>query len=111
MAPDSPRADASADLKPFTGQHAVVTGGGRGIGAAIAEHLAARGASVTLIGRSEGPVAAHKKLLTERYTVPVEAVTADVTDAAAVEAGFKKAVSALGPVQILVNNAGRGESM
>ncbi|HEY7608873.1 MAG TPA: SDR family NAD(P)-dependent oxidoreductase [Alphaproteobacteria bacterium] len=111
MAPDRPHSDATADLKPFTGQHAVVTGGGRGIGAAIAEHLAARGASLTLIGRSREPLEAHRARLAARYTVPVEAVTADVTDAARVAAGFAAAVKALGPVQILINNAGRGESV
>ena len=109
--PDLPRTDATVDLKPFTGQHAVVTGGGRGIGAAIAEHLAARGAALTLIGRSKEPVEAMKARINARYTVPVEAVTADVTDAAQVAAGFAAAVRALGPVQILINNAGRGESM
>jgi NAD(P)-dependent dehydrogenase (short-subunit alcohol dehydrogenase family) len=108
---DLPRPDQTADLKPFTGQHAAVTGGGRGIGAAIAEHLAARGASLTLLGRTKEPLEAMKARLHDRYTVPVEAVTADVTDAAQVAAAFDKAKAALGPVQILVNNAGRGESM
>ncbi|MGH7004557.1 MAG: SDR family NAD(P)-dependent oxidoreductase, partial [Alphaproteobacteria bacterium] len=110
MAPDQPQTDAMADLRPFTGQHAVVTGGGRGIGACIAEHLAARGASLTLIGRTPGPVEAQKARLHARYTVPVEAVAADVTDAGQVADAFKKSIAALGPVQILVNNAGRGES-
>jgi NAD(P)-dependent dehydrogenase (short-subunit alcohol dehydrogenase family) len=108
---DQPRPGATADLKPFTGQHALVTGGGRGIGAAIAEHLAARGAALTLLGRSPGPIEAMKARLNSRYTVPVEAVAADVTDAAEVARAFAAATAALGPVQLLVNNAGRGESM
>jgi len=111
MPPDQPTAEFSADLKPFTGQHALVTGGGRGIGAAIAEHLAARGASLTLLGRTRDGLEAQKAKLHERYTVPVEAVTADVTDPAQVAAAFEKAKAALGAVQILVNNAGRGESV
>ena len=111
MAPDLPRPDAETDLKPFTGQHAVVTGGGRGIGAAIAEHLAARGAALTLIGRTAAPIEAQKARLAARYTVPVEAATADVTDAAQVAKAFAQATAALGPVQILINNAGRGESV
>ena len=111
MPPDPPLADSSADLAPFTGQHAVVTGGGRGIGAAISEHLAARGASLTLVGRSKEPLVAMKARLAQRYTVPVETATADITDAAQVAAAFAGAAKALGPVQILVNNAGRGESM
>lgn len=109
--PDQPSADFSADLKPFTGQHALVTGGARGIGAAISEHLAARGAAVTLLGRSAAPLEEHKARLVSRYAVPVAAVTADITDAAQVAAAFAAAVKAQGPVQILVNNAGRGESM
>jgi NAD(P)-dependent dehydrogenase (short-subunit alcohol dehydrogenase family) len=113
---DLPRRDAAElsqapDVKPFTGQHAVVTGGGRGIGAAIAEHLAARGASLTLIGRSAGPLEEHKARLAGRYTVPIATATADVTDAAQVAKAFAAATDALGPVQVLVNNAGRGESM
>ena len=64
---DLPRPDETADLKPFTGQHAAVTGGGRGIGAAIAEHLAARGASLTLLGRTKEPLEAMKARLRERY--------------------------------------------
>jgi NAD(P)-dependent dehydrogenase (short-subunit alcohol dehydrogenase family) len=110
MPNDQPSADFSADLKPFTGQHAVVTGGGRGIGAAISEHLAARGASITLLGRSRAPLDAMKARL-DRYAVPVDGVTADITDAAEVAAAFAAAVEARGPVHILVNNAGRGESM
>jgi NAD(P)-dependent dehydrogenase (short-subunit alcohol dehydrogenase family) len=109
--PSPPRADFSADLKPFTGQHALVTGGARGIGAAISEHLAARGAAVTLLGRSAGPLKEHKARLVSRYAVPVAAVTADITDAAQVAVAFAAAVKAQGPIQILVNNAGRGESM
>ena len=72
----SPSADSSPDLKPFTGQHALVTGGARGIGAAISEHLAARGAAVTLLGRSAAPLEEHKARLVSRYAVPVTAVSA-----------------------------------
>ncbi len=111
MPTELPRPDFSADLKPFTGQHAVVTGGGRGIGAAISEHLAGRGAALTLLGRSREPLEAHKQHLVARYAVPVETVAADITDAAQVAAAFAAALKARGPVQILVNNAGRGESM
>lgn len=107
----SPSADSSPNLKPFTGQHALVTGGARGIGAAISEHLAARGAAVTLLGRSAAPLEEHKARLVSRYAIPVTAVSADITDAAQVAAAFAAAVKAQGPVQILVNNAGRGESM
>lgn len=96
--------------RPFTGQHAVVTGGGRGIGAAIARALAARGASLTLVGRTMDTLAAERAGIVAAHAVPVSCQAADVTDQAAVAAAFKGAVAANGPVDILVNNAGRGES-
>ncbi len=104
------RYDASATPKPFLGQHAVVTGGGRGIGATVAEHLAARGAAVTLIGRTAATIERHKDSLASRYGNPVFAAAADVTNADQVAAAFKQAIAALGAPAILVNNAGRGES-
>ena len=75
------------------GRHAVVTGGGRGIGAAIASALAAAGAKVTLMGRSEAP-------LRERAaTLPIaQAVRCDVTDEAGVAAAFAEATRTFGPV-------------
>jgi NAD(P)-dependent dehydrogenase (short-subunit alcohol dehydrogenase family) len=87
------------------GRHAVVTGGGRGIGAAIATALADEGAQVTLLGRSEA------QLEEKSETLPVaQAVCCDVTDEAAVAAAFAKARRVFGPVALLVNNAGAAES-
>lgn len=76
--------------------HAFVTGGGRGIGAAIAAALRARGERVTIVGRTlaRGP--------------GVE--VADVTDADALRAAIGRAEFAQGPITILVNNAGAAES-
>lgn len=89
----------------LVGQHAVVTGGGRGIGAAIAKGLALEGAHLTLIGRRLTP------LQEQAATLPsAEAVVCDVTDEAAVDEAFAQASSAAGPVTILVNNAGAAES-
>jgi NAD(P)-dependent dehydrogenase (short-subunit alcohol dehydrogenase family) len=70
------------------GRHAIVTGGGTGIGAAIAAALEAEGAAVSRIGRRRGTFAA------------------DVTDRAQVDAAFAAARRAHGPISILVNNAG-----
>jgi NAD(P)-dependent dehydrogenase (short-subunit alcohol dehydrogenase family) len=87
------------------GRHAVVTGGGRGIGAAIATALAAAGARVTLMGRNEATLEEKAEKL------PVgQAVRCDVTEEAAVAAAFAEATRAFGPVAILVNNAGAAES-
>jgi NAD(P)-dependent dehydrogenase (short-subunit alcohol dehydrogenase family) len=85
--------------------HALVTGGGTGIGAAIARALAAEGAAVTLVGRRAGAVEAAAAELPR-----AAAVAADVTDPAAVDAAFAAARAAFGPVSILVNNAGLAES-
>lgn len=90
------------------GQHAVVTGGARGIGAAIAESLARSGARVTLMGRSREALEQHARKLREFAEVHLE--TADVTDRESVLGAFAGASDALGPVTILVNNAGQAQS-
>jgi len=88
-------------------QVAVVTGGGRGIGAAIAEALAALGATVVVCGRSAGlleSTAAGLRAAGGR----VEALQMDVQDLASVERGAERVRQAQGRVDILVNNAGIG---
>ena len=87
------------------GRHAMVTGGGRGIGAAIATALAADGARVTLLGRDEA------RLNKTAGTLPIaQAVLCDVTSEASVDAAFDQATQDFGPATILVNNAGAAES-
>jgi 3-hydroxybutyrate dehydrogenase len=86
----------------IAGRHAIVTGGGSGIGAAAAEELARLGARLTLIGRREGPLAETCAKLVGEHAYQV----ADVTSPAAVAAAFERA----GPAAILVNNAGGAES-
>ncbi|PWC41707.1 SDR family NAD(P)-dependent oxidoreductase [Azospirillum sp. TSO22-1] len=80
----------------LTGRHALVTGAGRGIGAAIARRLAAEGARLTLLGRTRAPLDA----LAEEIGASV--LQADVTD----DAAFARVFAAAGPVDVLVNNAG-----
>jgi len=94
----------------LAGRHTLVTGGGRGIGAAIAGLLAAHGATLTLVGRTAATLEAQRAALTERYGIEAGCVAADATDEAAVEAGFARAVADRGPISMLVNNAGRGDS-
>ena len=89
----------------LAGRHAVVTGGGTGIGAAIARALAAEGATLTLMGRR------LEKLdeVAETHTSAVERVQCDVTDRASVDRAFAAARETNGPVSILVNNAGAAQ--
>ena len=90
----------------LAGRHALVTGGGRGIGAAIAEALSAAGAKVTILGRNAEPL----DEMAIRLGSHAVTVTADVTDPRQVERAFAKARDAAGEVSILVNNAGKPAS-
>lgn len=90
------------------GKHAVVTGGGRGIGAAIARALAGQGARITLMGRTQATLEAEAHLL--RALTEVHCETVDVADPDSVTSAFAGAANALGPAAILVNNAGQAAS-
>ncbi len=92
-------------VRPLNGAHALITGGGTGIGAAIAVRLAGAGARVTVSGRRPEPLRKVADGLAAAQAVPF-----DVTDEAAVEAGLATATENFGPVDILVNNAGAAES-
>lgn len=96
-------------MKPMQGQHALVTGANRGIGAAIARHLARAGADVSLLVRTPvnaEPLAQEIEALGVRAAV----VGADVTDELALRAAITEAEGVLGPVHALINNAGTAES-
>lgn len=86
----------------------MVTGGGRGIGAAIAYELAAQGARITLMGRTLTTLEQEANLL--RSLTEVHCETVDVAESESVTAAFTAATSALGPIAILVNNAGQAAS-
>lgn len=94
---------------PLHARHAVVTGASRGIGAAIAQQLAQAGASLTLIGRNADSLQALAHTLGPNVRVHIEA--ADVSDPLAIERAMAASVHALGPVNILVNNAGQAASL
>lgn len=87
------------------GLHAIVTGGGRGIGAATAEALTRHGATVTVLGRSTDVLVAQVAAGSADGFVQ-----ADVADQPALERAFAEAVAARGAVDILVNNAGAARS-
>ncbi|MGH6905413.1 MAG: SDR family NAD(P)-dependent oxidoreductase, partial [Geminicoccaceae bacterium] len=86
------------------GKRAVVTGGGQGIGRAIADRLLASGAAVSLWDRDQPALDATRAELAGQGQV--HAVAVDVTDPAAVEAARDSANHTLGGIDILVNNAG-----
>ena len=88
-------------------RHALVTGGGRGIGAAVAHALADAGLRVTVLGRRLDVVQA---LAAER-PAQLHAVAANVADPAQVAAALADAQARFGPVTVLVNNAGQAESV
>lgn len=90
--------------KPFSGQHAVITGGATGIGAAIADRLSAMGARVSLMARNQARLDEKAAQLPDAQGIAV-----DVTDSASVTAAFARAREKFGPVHILVNNAGAAE--
>jgi NAD(P)-dependent dehydrogenase (short-subunit alcohol dehydrogenase family) len=87
-------------------RHAVVTGGGRGIGAEIARQLRDAGARVTIMGRNPALLDKHARELGAN----VAAVPCDVTDEASVAEAFTKARTRFGDPMILVNNAGQAKS-
>lgn len=87
-------------------RHAIVTGGGQGIGAAIARLLVAQGANVTVLGRKLKTVQA----LAAEQPQHIHAVNADVAIEEQVQAAFANARRRFGPISILVNNAGEASS-
>lgn len=95
-------------MAELAGRHAVVTGGGRGIGEAIARILAGRGARVTIMGRDQGRLAGTAASLGGDGVV--RAVGIDVADPRSVGAAFDAARAGFGPVHLLVNNAGQAHS-
>ncbi|MCV6603681.1 MAG: SDR family oxidoreductase [Porticoccaceae bacterium] len=89
-------------MNSLQGKHAIVTGAGRGIGAAIARALCEAGCKVTLMGRTQS----HLKRRVAELGDNAQAIAVDVTDAKAVSAAFEQARASFGSVDILVNNAG-----
>jgi NAD(P)-dependent dehydrogenase (short-subunit alcohol dehydrogenase family) len=92
---------------PLSGQVAVVTGAGRGIGAAIARKLAELGAVAVLCGRTRAPLEAMTAEIV-RAGGKAEAVECDVSNQSSVEGLAAQVEKKFGRVDVLVNNAGVG---
>jgi NAD(P)-dependent dehydrogenase (short-subunit alcohol dehydrogenase family) len=88
-------------MTTLSSAHVLVTGGGTGIGAAVAESLSAAGAAVTLAGRRREPLEAVAARLPRAQVVPT-----DVTDEAACQRMVAAARETFGPIDIVVSNAG-----
>ena len=106
----SPQAPADPSDRPLRGRHAVVTGGGRGIGAAISLELARLGADLTVMGRTSDVLDRVASEAECQFGVRAHARVADVTDEPAVRAAVREVAETLGPVLVLVCNAGAAES-
>ena len=100
----------NTELSGLAGKHAVVTGGGSGIGAATAAALVRAGARVTLMGRDAARLAAQRDALIalspSGAADELACITLDVAQESAVVAAFEQA----GPVDILINNAGQAQA-
>jgi gluconate 5-dehydrogenase len=107
---EAPAGSDRARAHPFdlTGRLALVTGGGSGLGFAIADGLARAGARIVLNGRNRDKLDAAARRLAEAG-VPVSVLAFDVTDEAAVVASLAELQRTAGAVDILVNNAAVNE--
>ena len=94
------------DDRSMKGRHALVTGGGRGIGLAVAQIFAAHGATVSLVGRTMSTLEEAR----DGTALGGGIAVADVTDAASVDDAVSTLAAGHGPFDILVNNAGAAES-
>jgi len=93
--------------EPHTGKVAVVTGGAKGIGGVVTEHLARDGAYVTIVGRDTAALEEHAASVDETYPNRRSLVaTCDVTDEAQVAAMMAATVEAFGGIDFLINTAG-----
>lgn len=99
--------DETGKNNSLAGQVAVITGAGRGIGAAIAAQLAALGAMAVLCGRSRGPLESTAHAISKAGG-QANPLPCDVTDLRSVEAAAAHVDQTLHRIDILVNNAGVG---
>jgi gluconate 5-dehydrogenase len=93
------------ELFDLTGKRALITGSSKGIGYALAKGLSGAGAAIVINGRDEERLTTAARKL-EGEGVEASKAVFDVTDPAAVKAGVEKIETEIGPIDILINNAG-----
>src|SRR5205823_10651462 len=89
------------------GRSAIVTGGSKGLGLAIAQEFGRSGADVAILARDAATLADAKAEIQKGAKGKVLAISCDVSKAAAIEAACKQCNSEFGKVDIFVNNAGQ----
>jgi 3-oxoacyl-[acyl-carrier protein] reductase len=89
------------------GKSAVITGGSKGLGLAIAERFSASGADVAILARTPETLAEAKQRIQANARGKVAAISCDVSKAADVRRAYDQVMSELGKVDIFVNNAGQ----
>ena len=94
------------DQKKLDGRVVLITGGGRGIGQAIATACAAEGARLTLAARTNAELQETAQTITSRFGSEVATVIADVTDRAQVDRAVAHTLDRYGVIDVMVNNAG-----
>lgn len=93
-------------LFDLTGRAAIITGGSKGLGAAMGEGLASAGANVLLVSRNLDEAQAAADQIASGYGVKTAAIEADVSNPEDVDAMVAKAIAEFGQIDILFNNAG-----
>lgn len=96
----------AGETRSLKGKHAIVTGGGRGIGLGVATALARLGADVTITGRDAGGLQPEADKLAVDHKVKTATQQLTLSDPSGVQGAIDAAMDRLGPAAILVNNAG-----
>jgi NAD(P)-dependent dehydrogenase (short-subunit alcohol dehydrogenase family) len=95
----------------LSGRAAIVTGGSKGIGFAVAKRLAASGADVAMVARTPGPLQDAVAAIRQSTQSRVIGIAADVSKAAEVQRAYDETMQAFDKVDIVVNNAGTSRAM
>ncbi|MFC3879605.1 SDR family NAD(P)-dependent oxidoreductase [Algoriphagus namhaensis] len=93
-------------LFDLSGRAAIITGGSKGLGLAMAEGLASAGANVMLVSRNAKEGAESAAKIAESYGVKAHSFSGDVSDLSAMEAMAKEAFEVFGRIDVLINSAG-----